>query len=88
MHAIVYNKSPSLLINPACCGDSVCVRRPRVPLIVFPGPTGRFATGSHFSSLLIFMLCEEERNSPTKSICKACISFQERGMLLKCSIYT
>ena len=44
MHAIVYNKSPSLLINPACCGDSVCVRRPRVPLIVFPGPTGRFAT--------------------------------------------
>ena len=27
-----------------CCGDSVCVRRPRVPPIVFPGPTGWFAT--------------------------------------------
>ena len=54
MHAIVYNKSPSLnlLINPACCGDSVCGRRPRVPLIVFTGPTGRFAT----IHVYIFML--------------------------------
>ena len=31
MHAIVYNKGPSLLINPVCRGDSVCVRRPRAP---------------------------------------------------------
>ena len=31
MHVIVYNKCPSLLINPVCRADSVCVRRLRVP---------------------------------------------------------
>ena len=31
MHAIVYNKSPSLLINPVCHGDGVCMHHLRVP---------------------------------------------------------
>ena len=31
MPAIVYNKCPSLLINPVCRGDSVCMFCPRVP---------------------------------------------------------